>query len=1064
MSIIEHNIKNFTRKYNKYLQTKECHMKKKKAGFFNIITESFFDITGIMLVALDRKGNIRRINEKGCEILEYSKNEIIGRNWFKHFLPKPYSDKIDKMYAQLIAEKIELVEYYENPVLTKSNRERVIKWNNTILRDDDGKIMGILSSGEDITDRKRVEKALRKSKERLDLALAVSNDGVWDWDLTNDHVYFDTRYYKMAGYDPNEFPNRLKEFQKRVHPKDIAEVMNQAEKHLNGKIDKFKVEFRFKRKDGEWMWMQGSGKIVEKDENGKPLRFVGTHRNITDRKSAEKELQKSEKKYRTFFKTVRDCVFITSKEGDWLDLNDAAVELFGYNNKEELSKVKISDLYLNAEDRKHHIELIEKKGYVKNNPIDLMKKDGSIIHSLITTVPIKDDQGEVIAYQGTIRDITERKKAVKALRESEERFRKSIMEAPFPAMVHAEDGEVILINKMWETISGYQLKEIPTISDWTKKGYGERKNKVKEDIDKLYSLNKKIDEGEYTIKTKQGRDVVWHFSSSPLGRDEKKRRLVLSMAHDVTKQKETELKQKQILREINFINDTIIKTSRMQNIDSICNYIGEVIHKVNPGSYVAVTLYDPEIDAVRIRSLVGFDKYIDRLSRMAGKDPTQFSFHPEEMEEMANLYTTGKLEHMMKGLYTLMEGKVPKIVCQTAERLLGIENIYTVGFALEKKPYGGIIILTAKGQDINYSSAIEAITSHVSEILQRRQTELALKESEERYNALYDRSLDLVFIYDFQGNLLDVNTATLNLFGYSEEEIKNLDFNSLLSNEEQMLKAQKTLDELVVSGHQQDVTQLQLRTKKGEILWVETKSSIIYKEGKRYAVLGVGRNITERKRAEQQLEKNLHEKEILLKEIHHRVKNNLNVIVSLLNLQSNQIKNKDQALSAFHEIKDRIYSIALVHDQLYQTNNFSRINMKNYIESMSNSLLSSLSRGKKITLHISIKDIYLDINKAVPCGLILNEIVTNSLKHAFPKKNKGKILIQFCRENNQYKFLVKDDGHGIMDNIDVNNTKTLGLRLIHLLTKQISGTLEIISKNGTLFRVVFPADDEVTKD
>jgi len=1035
-------------------------MKKKEAEFFDISSKSFFDIVRVILIVLDRNGNIRRINKKGCKILEYSEEEMMGKNWFKQCIPNSHRAEIEKMYIQLMAEKIEPVEYYESPVLTKNGQEKIIIWNNSILRDEDGKIMGTLSSGEDITDRKHMERSLRKSEERLDLALAVSNDGVWDWNLINDNVYFDNRYYTMAGYEPNGFPHRLEEFQQRVHPHNIAEVMDQADKHLKGTIDQFKVEFRFKRKDGKWMWIQGSGKIVERDDKGKPLRFVGTHRDITDRKRAEEALQESEKKYRTFFKTVRDCVFITSKQGDWLDLNDAAAELFGFDNKEDLSKVKIPDLYVKAEDRKHHIELIEKKGYIKNNPVDLRKKDGSIIHTLITTVPVKNAQGKVVAFQGTIRDITEQEKTLRALQESEERFRKSITEAPFPAMVHAEDGEVILVNKMWGTISGYTLKEIPTISGWITKAYGERKNKVKEHIDKLYSLNETIDEGEYTIKTKYGEEAVWHFNSSPLGKDDRKRRLVLSMAHDVTEQKKTEEKQKQILRELNFINHTIIKTSRMQNIDTICNYIGEVIYKINPGAYVAVSLYDPEIDAVRIRSLVGFDKYIHRLSKMTGKDPTQLSFHPDRMKEMVNVYTSGKLEHIKNGLYILMEGKVPKIVCRTAERLLGVENIYSVGFALENKPYGGIIILTPKGQDVNYSAAIETISSHVSETLQRRQTELALKQSEERYNALYNRSLDLVFVHDFQGNFLDVNTTTLNLFGYSEKEIKKLNFNSLISDKKQMLKAQKTLEELATTGHQQDLTQFQLRTKNNEIIWIETKSSVIYKEGKLYAVLGIGRDITERKKAEQQLEKNLREKEILLKEIHHRVKNNLNVIVSLLNLQSNQIKNTSQAQSAFNEIKNRIYSIALVHDQLYQTNNFSRINMKNYIESMSRSLLSSLSGGKKITLNINIKEIYLDINNAIPCGLILNEIVTNSLKHAFPKKKKGKILIEFSQKNNQYELLVKDDGCGITDKIDVKDSKTLGLRLIHLLTEQISGTLEIINKNGTLFKVVFPADEE----
>ncbi len=1069
-------------------------------------------------------------------------------------------------------------------------------------------------------------------------------------------------------------------------------------------------ELRYKLKNGKEGWTSESYFPLRNSE-GRIEGVVGVIEEITQRKEAVEAIRKSEEKYRTFFKTSRDCVFITSKEGYWIDFNEAAVELFGYKSKEELSKVKIPDLYVTAEDRRRHISLIEKKGYVKENPVDLKKKDGSIIHTLITTVSVKNDKGKVVAYQGTIRDITERKKALKALRKSEEKFRGSIMEAPFPAMVHAEDGEVILVNKIWEDISGYKSKEIPTISEWTKKAYGERKDKLKEDIDKLYSLNKSIDEGEYTIKTKQGRKVVWHFNSSPLGTDEKERRLVLSMAHDVTLQKKIEEKQKQTLQELNFINDTIMKISRMQNVDTICDYIGKVIKKYNPDAYVVVSLFDPEIDAVRVRSMIGFENTIKPILDILGKDPKKLAFHPEQMGDFAHLYTTGKLEYISGGIYDLMEGLIPKVACRTAEKFLGIENTFTVGFALENKPYGGIIILTAEGQNINYSSAIETITSHVSEILQRRQTELALKESEERYNALYDRSLDLVFIHDFQGNFLDANTATLDLFGYSKEEIKNLDFITLLASEDQMTKARKILKELIKTGYQKEITQFKLETKKGDIIWVETKSSVIYKKNKPYAVQGIGReitkriqtekalksseiwfreifegsrdaifitdkqgrfidvnkaagkltgynktellnmsipdihepmdleaygkyfnrimngeevtseakilckngkkvdtefsnhrifisnkpymhsvarDITERKKyeeavrqsekrfrlaakaasdviyewdiktdslewygglekalgfkegeipytlkgwlnlihskeqkniqaeveehrksiepaqveyrirkkdgswrywvdmgvpllnnrgepikrigacvditdqqvAKQQIKNDLKEKEVLLKEVHHRVKNNLNVIVSLLNLQSRQIENKDQALSAFHETRDRVYSMALVHDQLYQTENFSRINMKMYIKTMAKGLISGLSGGKTITLNMKLKDIYLDINKAIPCGLILNEIITNSLKHAFPKKKKGKIMIEFLRKNSQYEFLVRDNGVGLPEKFNVKKSTSLGLKLIHLLTEQIGGKLEIKRKSGTQYKVVFSDKDQ----
>jgi len=148
----------------------------------------------------------------------------------------------------------------------------------------------ILTIASDMTNLKYVESALRESEESLSKFSLLTNDGIWDWDLKTDTVDYDPLYYTMAGYEINEFPHLLEEFRKRVHPDDVEKVFRNAEDHLSGKIDRFSVEFRFLKKDGDWLWVLGRGKVTEQDEDGNPLKFVGTHTDISAQKTIEEEL------------------------------------------------------------------------------------------------------------------------------------------------------------------------------------------------------------------------------------------------------------------------------------------------------------------------------------------------------------------------------------------------------------------------------------------------------------------------------------------------------------------------------------------------------------------------------------------------------------------------------------------------------------------------------------------------------------------------------------------------------------------------------------------------------
>ncbi len=214
--------------------------------------------------------------------------------------------------------------------------------------------------------------------------------------------------------------------------------------------------------------------------------------------------------------------------------------------------------------------------------------------------------------------------------------------------------------------------------------------------------------------------------------------------------------------------------------------------------------------------------------------------------------------------------------------------------------------------------------------------------------------------------------------------------------------------------------------------------------------------IKERKKVENRLNISLHEKEILLKEIHHRVKNNLQIISSLLALQSNYI-NDPQILEIFKESQNRIKTIALIHENLYQSPDLSRINMMEYINNLVADLLYSYcANTDKIKTTIQTDDISLNIETAMPCSLVLNELLTNSIKHAFPDNRNGMITVRFKSEiGNQINMEVSDNGIGLPEQFSVNKTKSLGLKLVKNLTKQLNGKLNINSEGGTAVKIIF---------
>jgi len=216
------------------------------------------------------------------------------------------------------------------------------------------------------------------------------------------------------------------------------------------------------------------------------------------------------------------------------------------------------------------------------------------------------------------------------------------------------------------------------------------------------------------------------------------------------------------------------------------------------------------------------------------------------------------------------------------------------------------------------------------------------------------------------------------------------------------------------------------------------------------------RELAERKKAEERIKESLKEKEVLLQEIHHRVKNNMQIISSLLNLQSEKIKNKEMR-RAFKASQSRIRSMALIHEMLYKSKDFKSVDFAPYIQNLAFQLVNVYKvKSDVVRLTLDIKDVFLDINRAITCGLIINELISNALKYAFPEGRKGEICVKVYQDKEgMYNLIISDNGVGIPKELDIHESETLGLRLVCLLTDQLSGSIALDRENGTTFKITY---------
>jgi PAS domain S-box-containing protein len=336
-----------------------------------------------------------------------------------------------------------------------------------------------------------------------------------------------------------------------------------------------------------------------------------------------------------------------------------------------------------------------------------------------------------------------------------------------------------------------------------------------------------------------------------------------------------------------------------------------------------------------------------------------------------------------------------------------------------------------------------------------------LKESKALIEAVVENVPLMIFLKESKDlRFVIFNRAGEELLGYDRRDLmgkNNLDLFPPEQAAHFMAKDREVLDGEV--GLLDIPEEPILTARKGQ-RWLHTRKVCLKgPDGVTKFLLGISEDITERKLAEEKIQASLQEKEILLGEVHHRVKNNMQVISGLLDLQARASTNPE-LIEKLNESRSRIRSMSLIHEKLYGFKDFAKLDLAGYVRTLSQDLLQSyrIDPGKIDLIIQGDDEVYVDINQAIPCGLILNELISNVLKHAFPGDGPGELRIIMAKTiHREIEIIVRDNGLGLPDDVDIHQPRTVGLHLVNGLVKnQLDGQMEVRRGQGTEFRFIFP--------